>query len=82
MELNRRIDDSLAGTQSSYSLASSQYQLSWGIRGDNTPDYAKYLGYLVTPDLYPEFKGIGYEDYLKEVVTGKAKTVYADRAPQ
>jgi hypothetical protein len=37
---------------------------------------------LVTPDLYPEFKGIGYEDYLKEVVTGKAKTVYADRAPQ
>ncbi|KAL4734055.1 hypothetical protein BDV11DRAFT_66688 [Aspergillus similis] len=57
----------------------AEYQLSWGIRGDNNPDYAKYLGYLLAKDLYPDFKPIDFKDYLIEVFQGTAKGIYTDR---
>lgn len=60
------------------SIVGSQYQISWGIRGDNTPEYAKYLGYLTSKELYPDFQPISFEDYLKEVLSGSAKIVYED----
>lgn len=50
--------------------------MSWGIRGDNTPEYAKYLGYLTSKELYPDFQPTSFEDYTREVFDGKAKTVY------
>ncbi|CAJ2500719.1 Uu.00g035720.m01.CDS01 [Anthostomella pinea] len=56
----------------------AQYLISWGIRGDNTPEYAKYLGYLTSKDLYPDFNFKDYEEYIKEVLDGKAKGVYAE----
>lgn len=56
----------------------AEYQYSWGARGDNTPEYAKYLGYLTTKDLYPDLQGIKFEDFLKDVIAGKAKPVYED----
>ncbi|KKK19548.1 hypothetical protein P175DRAFT_0377586 [Aspergillus ochraceoroseus IBT 24754] len=57
----------------------AEYQLSWGIRGDNTPEYAKYLGYLSSKDLYPDFTPIDYREYLETVVKGTAKGIYTDR---
>lgn len=33
-----------------------QYRLSWCVRGDNTPEYADYLGYLDFWKLFPEFE--------------------------
>ncbi|KAL4974349.1 hypothetical protein BDW66DRAFT_140278 [Aspergillus desertorum] len=57
----------------------AEYQLSWGIRGDNTPEYAKYLGYLLANELYPDFKPIDFKDYLTEVFQGTAKGIYTDR---
>lgn len=39
------------------SLALHQYASSWGVRGDNSPEAAKYLGYLDCKDLYPDIKG-------------------------
>lgn len=60
----------------------SEYQISWGIRGDNTAEYAKYLGYVTSKELYPDFKCTSFEDYLKEVLDGKAKGVYADLMAQ
>ncbi|KAL1867027.1 hypothetical protein Plec18167_008818 [Paecilomyces lecythidis] len=57
----------------------SEYQLSWGIRGDNKPEYAKYLGYLTSKELYPDFKPSSFEDYLKHVFSGTAKGIYTDR---
>ncbi|KAK4999187.1 hypothetical protein LTR66_001721 [Elasticomyces elasticus] len=54
----------------------SQYLISWGIRGDNTPEDAKYLGYLTSKDLYPDMKFTAFEEYLQEVLEGKAKGVY------
>jgi uncharacterized protein YbjT (DUF2867 family) len=57
----------------------AEYQLSWGIRGDNNPEYAKYLGYHTTQDLYPEFQPTDFCEYLEQVIRGSAKGVYTDR---
>ncbi|RSL50397.1 hypothetical protein CEP54_011965 [Fusarium duplospermum] len=32
-----------------------QYRISWCIRGDNTPEYADYLGYVDFWNLFPDF---------------------------
>ncbi|KAM0327216.1 hypothetical protein ACHAQA_006350 [Verticillium albo-atrum] len=58
-------------------LWGSQYRRSWGIRGDNTPENAKYLGYLLAKELYPDVEFTSFDDYLKELLEGKAKRVYA-----
>jgi hypothetical protein len=50
----------------------AQYVHSWGIRGDNTPEYAKYLGYVTRKELYPDFK---YEEFVKEVLDGKVPSI-------
>ncbi|KAK3625152.1 hypothetical protein LTR56_020609 [Elasticomyces elasticus] len=56
---------------------SAEYLISWGIRGDNQPEYAKYLGYVTSKELYPDFKFKSFEAYLRdEVMAGKAKGVY------
>ena len=34
-------------------LIGAQYAYSWGVRGDNTPDYARFLGYVTSKELYP-----------------------------
>lgn len=34
-------------------MITNQYLDSWGLRGHNTPEYAKYLGYLDVRELYP-----------------------------
>ena len=57
----------------------SQYLISMGIRGDNTPEYAKYLGYLTSKDLYPDFEFTKFEDYLQLVLDGKAQGIYEER---
>ncbi|CAL5871408.1 uncharacterized protein PFLUO_LOCUS5658 [Penicillium psychrofluorescens] len=57
----------------------AEYQLSWGIRGDNNPEYAKYLGYLTSQELYPDFKPADFRQYLEAVVRGTATGVYTDR---
>ncbi|KAF4996922.1 hypothetical protein FDECE_12245 [Fusarium decemcellulare] len=59
-----------------YKLAQWQYWNSWGIRGDNTPEYAKYLGYLVAKDLYPDLEGRSLESFIQEVLEGKGRKVY------
>ena len=58
--------------------ASAEYMLSWGIYGDNTPENAKYLGYLTSKELYPDFQPTSLTSYLQEVLDGKAKPVYED----
>ncbi|GIK05307.1 hypothetical protein Aspvir_009413 [Aspergillus viridinutans] len=47
-----------------------------GIRGDNTPEYAEYLGYLSGKDVYPDFKFTKLEEFIQEVLEGKAKGIY------
>lgn len=54
-----------------------QYSRSWGIRGDNTPENARYLGYLIGKDLYPDMDFTTFEDYVNEMLQGKAQKPYA-----
>lgn len=65
-------------TREFYELAVFQYLNTWGIRGDNEPGYAKYLGYLLATELYPEMKGKPFLQYCNEVLEGKAHAVYKD----
>lgn len=57
----------------------AEYQFSCGIRGDNNPEYAKYLGYHTTQDLYPDFKPTDFREYLESVIRGTAVGIYQDR---
>lgn len=66
----------------SLQVIGSQYQRSWGIKGENTPEYAKYLGYVTSKELYPDMSFIKFEDYLKEVVDGNARGVYEELKKQ
>jgi hypothetical protein len=62
-----------------FGLAGPQYLYCEWFRQDNLPEPAKYLGYLSTKDLYPDFEPIKYVDYVHEVMQGKGKSIYADR---
>lgn len=57
-------------------LAQYQYWYSCGVRGDNTPENARYLGYLLAKDLYPDLKGNSLATYTQEVIDGKGKRAY------
>lgn len=46
-------------------------------RADNSPAYAKYLGYLDTRDFYPDTKTRTYRDCFADVLDGKVQKVYA-----
>lgn len=50
--------------------AMMEYRYSRGIRGDNTPEHAEYLGYLIAKDLYPDINGKSVDNFVREVVEG------------
>jgi hypothetical protein len=58
-------------------LAAAQYTYSTGVRGDNTPEYARYLGYLDGKELYPGFDFIPFRKYVSELIDGTARRAYA-----
>lgn len=53
-----------------------QYTHSKHIRGDNTMENAKYLGYLDARELYPDFKPITFEECVKETIAGSQPPLY------
>lgn len=57
-------------------LVPLQYNLSRTVRGDNQPEYAKYLGYLDSRDLYPDFEPRSFKSFVSEVLEGKAERAY------
>lgn len=54
-------------------LIAPEYHLSWGIRGDNTPEYAKYLGYLDARDLYPDLQHTKFSEFIEAALEEKEK---------
>jgi hypothetical protein len=60
-------------TQGQYMTIVNQYYNSYGIRGDNTPEIADYLGYMSAKDLYPDFKGDSMSDIIKRALEGPGK---------
>ncbi|KAI0161942.1 isoflavone reductase family protein [Hypoxylon sp. FL1284] len=54
-----------------FTLAINQYLDCWGLRGDNTPEYAEYLGYLDIKQLYPGITGKTMREYFQELLSGR-----------
>jgi hypothetical protein len=75
VRLNKDPDDVAARQQK----VIAQYYLSTFIRGENTPEFARYLGYLDGKQLYPDVKFNTFESYVEEVLNGTAKAAYQDR---
>ncbi|KAF2116486.1 hypothetical protein BDV96DRAFT_644921 [Lophiotrema nucula] len=59
-------------------VIAGSYNWSRYVRADNSPENAKYLGYLDSRELYPDFRPIGFEEFMREALQGKAKKLYAD----
>lgn len=51
--------------------ATSEYAYSYAVRGDNTPEAAKYLGYLDSHELYPDVKTKSLREYFQKLVNNK-----------
>ncbi|KAF5532473.1 isoflavone reductase [Fusarium mexicanum] len=78
------IDDSITRTKDDpYKMMDYYqftYQKSYDIMGENAPDYARYLGYQVSKDLYPDMEGISFEDFIKETLEHGLKPMYEEYA--
>ena len=46
-------------------LGLSHYKYSLGIRGDNTPERAAYLGYLDAKKLYPDVDSTTFKAFIQ-----------------
>ena len=57
----------------------AEYNYSKYVRRDNTPEYAKYLGYLDARELYPDFKPKDFREFVVELLDGKIKAPYGNR---
>ncbi|KAF7373835.1 Glycoside hydrolase [Mycena sanguinolenta] len=57
-------------------IAIAEYEYSKYVRGDNTPEYAKYLGYLDARELYPEFQPMSFKAFVAELLEGKGEMPY------
>lgn len=55
-----------------------EYLNSKFVRGDNTPEVAKELGYLSATELYPEVAPLGFREYVQLLVDGKAYRPYPE----
>jgi hypothetical protein len=60
----------------------TDYIVSKYIRRDNTPENAKYLGYLDARALYVDFKPISFSAFVDELLDGKATRPYASKFPK
>ncbi|KAF5005840.1 hypothetical protein FDECE_7745 [Fusarium decemcellulare] len=46
----------------------TQFWYSWGVRGDNSVGYARYLGYLLGNELYPDVKLTSFKEYIQSLL--------------
>ena len=56
-----------------------EYEVSKYVREDNTPENAKYLGYLDAKELYPDFKPVSFKSFLTELFAGQGVKPYQGR---
>jgi len=53
-----------------------EYSYSMFVRGDNSPETAKDLGYLDGRDLYSDFVPRTFNAFAKELLEGKAARIF------
>ncbi|KAL7945200.1 hypothetical protein V8C42DRAFT_72867 [Trichoderma barbatum] len=63
-----------------FSLGILEYLHTQGICGYNTPDYARYLGYLNGKELYPDLELNTLKGFFQEVLDGKIQTIATVKA--
>ncbi len=56
-----------------------EYYYSQGIRADNTPEFARYLGYLDGKKLYPDLELTTLESFFQDVVDGRVPPIYQEK---
>ena len=54
-------------------LSPSEVEVSRLVRGDNTLENAKYLGYLIGEELYPDLRTTDHGYFIQEALAGKAR---------
>ena len=57
-----------SNVQARVGVYSAQYDYSKYIRVDNSPGYAKYLGYLDARELYPDFVPKGFREFAVDLL--------------
>ncbi|KAJ7676799.1 hypothetical protein DFH06DRAFT_1428616 [Mycena polygramma] len=55
----------------------ADYDYSTYVRGENTPAYSEYLGYLDGRKFYPDFRPTRFKEFMGQVLEGKAEMPYA-----
>lgn len=60
-------------------LIITEYLISWGVRGDNTPENATYLGFLDFKELYPGIIGQSLKSFFGDVLQGKGTNPFEAR---
>ncbi len=68
------VDPSDAGAL--WTKANGEIQHSLEIRGDNTPETAKALGYLIGKELYPDIEFRSFRSLAQEVLDGQGVPLY------
>lgn len=56
------------------------YQRSFDIMGEDTPDYARYRGYLIGKDLYPDIEGFSSADFVRETLDHGLEPMYEEHS--
>lgn len=82
-ELGQRIRDAAAAlvvdpadAGALWTKVNGEIQHSLEIRGDNTPETAKSLGYLIGKELFPDMAFRSFRDLAQEVLDGKGVPLY------
>ncbi|KAI9163523.1 Isoflavone reductase-like protein [Paramyrothecium foliicola] len=60
-----------------FDLVKCQYWNIMFVRAENTPEHAKYLGFLDAKELYPEVVTTGLDEYAQQAVNGQVPPLYA-----
>lgn len=69
----------LSDPMARYPVFTTEYNVSKYVRRDNTPENARYLGYLDTKELYPDFTPNTFSAFVDELLAGKARKLYQGR---
>jgi len=59
-------------------VVGQEYSYSQYVRGDDTLEYARYLGYLNASDLYPYLVPRSFEAFATELLDGKAAVIFGE----
>jgi hypothetical protein len=57
----------------------AQYVVSKYVNEDNTPENAKYLGYIDAHELFPDFKYTTFGEFMDDLLADKIRKPYPDR---